>query len=145
MGVEAYRETHRHYNPTQLVSEIIVSQSKKRNFPIQGSWVALGEKAAGVVFYAPKELNLEALPEYPDQLLNYYPARNNWKNEPGVISCSNSDNSCLQSAYKFAERNKINLEISTFEAHRKGIRFPKEVVYTYKIFWYQPANSLPDT
>ncbi len=145
MGIEAYKEKHRHYNPTQLVSEIIVSQSKERRFPIRGAWVALGTKAAGIVFYAPKELNLEALPGYPDQLPGYYPARNNWKNEPGIILCSDSDNSCLQSAYHFAARNKIDLETSTFETHREGVRFPKEVVYTYKIFWYQPANSLPDT
>ncbi len=138
--IEGIRGDTRHYEPSEAAAAAAIENWQSRHDqPLR--WAARGDNSAMISFFAPGDL--EALPALPDRLPAYYPARNDWKTEAGVIVCSlalpgKADSACMQAAETWAGENGLHAEPATLTVRRSGLRFPKEIDFELAIVYVWP-------
>ena len=111
----------------------------KHEMPL--SWVASGKGAAFISFFSPRPI--EALPGLPNGLPSYYPARENWQAEAGMMLCSllpagNVDGTCLQNIRDWAAANNMQSEEAVLTVKRSGLQFPREVPFDLTVVYVWP-------
>jgi len=111
----------------------------KHDMPL--SWVSSGRGAAHISFFAPGAV--EALPSMPDSLPSYYPPREHWKTEAGMILCSlapsgNNDGSCQKSIRDWATANGMQSEDAILTVKRSGIQFPLNMPFDLAVVYVWP-------
>ncbi|OIQ74701.1 hypothetical protein GALL_436380 [mine drainage metagenome] len=112
-------------------------------------WVASGNDAARVAYFARLPKRLEALPATPDALPDYYPPVPDWQHKSGVIICPLgpgadivTENDCTRAAEKWTAVNKGADRSIRFAVARRGFYFPRYEPSSFAAFFYvAPANG----
>lgn len=140
-GVVAGLKGHtRFYAPNEQAAAAAMNRwNESHSQPLR--WVAKGNDAALLAFLAPG--SIEALPNLPDRLPAYYPAREAWKSEAGLIFCSlepagTADRDCIAAATAWAEAAGLRSEAVTLSVRREGLRYPRDIPFDLAVVYVWP-------
>lgn len=139
-AIDGYKANANYYKPDQEQALAAVEHWQARHdMPL--AWAASGNRAATISFFSPAPI--EALPALPDALPSYYPPRENWKAEAGMIACplhapGEGDGECVQAAQAWATANGLQSEDAIFTIRRSGLRFPRDVPFETTIVYVWP-------
>lgn len=139
-AVRGYTAETEYYTPEQEGAVAAAEHWRDRHdMPL--SWVSSGNRAAYIAFFAPR--SVEALPGLPDGLPSYYPPRETWRAEAGMVFCSllpagNVDASCLQNVRGWAAANGMQSEEAVLTVKRTGLQFPLEVPFDLAVVYVWP-------
>ncbi len=107
-------------------------------------WASPGNDGGRIAFYALGRV--EALPDLPDILPDYYPPHPNWQAEGGVVICPlgsgrTTETDCTQKTALWAAKNSISLIPFRFAVQRKGLYFPRAEPYAFAAFFHVPQAA----
>lgn len=139
-AIDGYKANANYYKPDQEQAAAAIEHWQARHdMPL--AWAASGNRAAMISFFSPTPI--EALPALPDALPSYYPPREDWKAEAGMIACplhapGEGDAECVQAAHAWAAANNLQSVDATFTIKRSGLRFPREVPVETAVVYVWP-------
>lgn len=139
-GMRGYTAEAEYYAPYEEGAVAAVEHwHDKHDAPL--SWVSSGRSAAFISFFSPRPI--EALPAPPDSLPSYYPPREHWKTEAGLVLCSllpsgSNDGICQKSVRDWATANNMHSEEAVLTVRRSGLHFPLDVPFDLAVVYVRP-------
>lgn len=110
-------------------------------------WVASGNDAARVAYFARLPQRVEALPGLPDALPDYYPPVKDWQAKAGLIICPlgagtdiAKEDDCTRVAEHWSTVNGHAIHDFRFAVARKGFTFPRHEPFAFAAFFYIPPK-----
>lgn len=138
--VRGYTTDREYYTPYEE-GAITAIQNWNNQSDMPLSWVSSGKSAAYLSFFSPHAI--EALPSLPDSLPSYYPSRERWKTEAGMVLCSlhpsgETDKNCIQSIRGWAAANKLQSSEAILTVKRSGLHFPRHMPFDMAVVYVWP-------
>ncbi len=133
------------YYPERAATAAIDAQWQTLAPGVPLAWAASGNDAARIAYFSRLPQLVEALPDLPDTLPDYYPPRPNWQAEGGVVICplgNGSDTTqqtvCTKKVEDWARNDGFTLVPYRFSVERSGLYFPLKRPYAFAAFFHLP-------
>lgn len=138
---------HAFYYPERAAAQKIAAHWQQIAPGQRLYWVASGNDAARIAYFARLPHRVEALPATPDALPDYYPRVKDWQHKAGLIICPlgpgtniAGKDDCTRAAEQWSAAHGGAIHDFRFAVARRGIYFPRHEPFAFAAFFYLPPR-----